>query len=223
MLERGYTFDESTHSYARGGRTVPSVTRVLDHAGLVSYDMVRKEVLERKSLIGRRVHEATQYYDQGDLDWTGFNPDNPYDVEIKGRTEAWANFCKDIGFVPRVIEERYTATIQGMTYGLTVDREGLIRDRECIIDIKNAATIEPWVAIQTAGYALGVPDPLGRGGTNRLLFIRRRRMAVQLFPDGSYKKYEFEDRGDAEVFIAALYLAQWKLSHGTELRPIEEE
>lgn len=201
------------------GHSVPSVTRALDHAGLVSYDMVRREILERKSTIGTLVHLATSYYDKGDLDWSSFDEENPADRDTKGRVEAWANFREDSGFVPRIIEERYIAMINGMTFGLTIDREGLMRGQEAIVEIKNAATREEWWAIQTAGYALGVPD--GKHSSARACFAKRRRMAVQLFPDGRYKKYDFTDFQDAEVFISTLHIAHWKLNHGSPLRRIE--
>lgn len=217
MLARGCAFDEPTHAYTRDGQSVPSVTRVLDHAGLVSYDMVKREILERKSTIGTLVHLATQYYDKGVLDWSSL------DDYSRGRTEAWAQFRSDTGFVPRLIEERFIATINGMPVGLTIDREGLMRGHDTIIEIKNAASVEPWWAIQTAGYALSAPDPLARGGSPRALFARRRRMAVQLFPDGRYKKHDFTDPQDAEIFISTLHIAHWKLSQGSPLRKIEDQ
>lgn len=202
------------------GRTIPSCTRTLDHAGLVSYDMVRKEILDRKSTIGTLVHLGAQYYDEGTLDWSSFNGDNPADCDTKGRIEAWANFRGDTGFVPRLIEEPYIATIHGMTYGLKIDREGLMRGQEAIVEIKNAANVEPWWGIQLAGYALGVPD--GKHSSARALFARRRRMAVQLFPDGRYKKVDYIDSQDAEIFISTLHITQWKLKNGSPLRKIEE-
>jgi len=53
------------------------------------------------------------------------------------------------------------------------------------------------------------------------LFYRRRRMAVQLLPNGKYKKYDFEDNSDATVFISGLHITNWKIAHGTALRKLE--
>ncbi len=220
MLARGCAFDEATHSYTMDGRIVPSCTRALDHAGLISYEMVRKEILDRKSTIGTLVHLGSHYYDEGTLDWKSFKEDNPADQDTKGRIEAWANFRGDTGFVPRLIEEPYIATINGMTYGLKIDREGLMRGQEAIIEIKNSANVEPFWAIQLAGYALGVPD--GKHTSARALFARRRRIAVQLFPDGRYRKHDFTDCQDAEIFISTLHITTWKLNHSSPLRKIEE-
>jgi len=217
LLERGCEFDQATHAYRMNGHSVPSVTRVIDHAGLSSYDMVRKEILERKSMIGTLVHLATKYFDHGTLDVESL------DSYTRGRTEAWMQFRRDTGFEPRIIEEPFLATVNGMPYGMTLDREGLMGGRPTIIEIKTTANIEPWFGIQTAGYALGAPDPDKAAITPRWLFARRRRMVVQLFEDGNYKKHDFTDPQDAEVFISSLHVTSWKLANGAKLRKIEEE
>jgi hypothetical protein len=209
-------FDAATHAYTLDGITIPSCTRVLDHAGLVDYSMIRQEILERKSLLGSLVHQATHFYDEQDLDFSSLTDD------IKYRVEAWANFRIDTGFVPRLIEKRFVATVNGMTYGLTIDREGLFKKDEAIVDLKTSATIEDWVAVQTSGYALGVPDYNGKTLSPLALFHRRRRMAVQLLSNGKYFKRDFEDRNDATVFISGLHITHWKLNHKKPLRKIEE-
>jgi len=220
LLDRGCEFDEATHAYSMNGYVVPSVTRIIDHAGLTSYEMVRKEILERKSTIGVLVHLATKFYDRGTLDWDSL------DNYTRGRTEAWAQFRRETGFEPRIIEEPFIASINGMTYGMTVDREGLMAGRPSIIEIKTTTNIAPWFGIQTAGYALGVPDPStgsGAKATPRTLFARRRRMVVQLFEDGHYMKRDFNDPQDAEIFISSLHVTSWKLANGAKLRTIQEE
>ena len=209
-------FDGATHSYTLDGVVIPSVTRALDHAGLVEYDMVRADLLERKSILGSLTHQACHFYDEQDLDFKSLSDD------IKPRVEAWANFRIDTGFTPRLIEKRYVATVNGMTYGLTVDREGFFRKEEAIIDLKTSAVIGDWVAIQTAGYALGVPDYEGQMLSPIALFYKRRRMAVQLLATGKYKKFDYEERGDASVFVSTLHITHWKLQHGKSLRKIEE-
>ncbi len=191
-------FDAATHSYTLNGVTIPSVTRALDHAGLVSYDMVREDILERKSVLGSLVHQACHFYDEQDLDFNSLSED------VKPRLDAWANFRAETGFVPRRIEKRYVATVNGMTYGLTVDREGFFKKDEAIIDLKTSAAVAPWCGIQLAGYALGVPDFEGKIMSPLTLF------------------YDFSDTHDANVFISALHITIWKLHHGSALRKIEE-
>ena len=214
-------FIEKTHSYLSDGRAVPSCTRILDFSGISNYSAVREEILERKSQIGTLVHMATQYYDEGALDWDSVDP------LIINRTKAWVQFRLETDFVPRAIEKRCVATIQGMSFGLTVDREGLTKDRlgrmvPTIIDIKTAVTKQIFWPIQLAGYALGLPDPENELSTPRFRFARRRRMTVQLLEDGNYKKTEYTDTGDMEVFLSGLHIATWKMNNGEKIREIEE-
>lgn len=223
-----FSFDPASHIYTRNGRQVPATTRILDHAGLVSYDLVRSEILERKSRIGTAVHAATHFYDTDDLDWSSIMDDD----EICNRVRAWISFRKDTGFVPRRIEEQFVATVHGMEYGLTVDREGILGRNECIVELKTSAAVQPFWAIQLAGYALGLPErppqPTENHGPSlvspsaRALFARRRRVAVQLLPDARYKMWPFDDYFDAEVFMAALCITHWKLQHNAPIRRIEE-
>jgi hypothetical protein len=223
MLEAGCTFDESLHCYYRSGIVVPSVTRIMDHAGLASYDMVRADVLERKAVIGKMVHLATRYNDLNDLDWSTFREENPADRHVRGCVNAWVAFRAETGFKPRRIEEPFIATVNSMTFGMTIDREGDMGNREAVVEIKTASVAERWWALQLAGYALGTPDHTGRGRSARALFAARRRFAVQLFPDGSYKKFDYTDPQDADVFISSLHVTQWKLNRGYAMRKIEEE
>jgi hypothetical protein len=217
-----FAYDDATHRYFQDGREVPACTRVLDHAGLVSYEMVRTEILERKSLIGTYVHLGAQFYDEGTLglrkglDWSSL------DEKTRGRVEAWAAFRAETGFVPRLIEERFLAELNGMKYGLTVDREGMFRKQEAVIDLKTSAAFAHHWGLQLAGYAMGVPDFEGKVTSPFALFARRRRIAVQLFEDGRYKMHEFSSRRDADIFSAALAISWWKSEHGTPIRRIEE-
>jgi len=216
MLQPGCTFEEATHAYRRDGLPIPSVTRILDHGGLVNFEMVRQDVLERKATIGTLVHLATKFYDQGDLDW------NSLDRYTRGRVEAWALFRKETGFTPRIIEEQYIANVQGMSFGLTVDREGLLRGTSTIIEIKTASAPSEWWGLQTAGYAMAVPDPEEKLLTPITCFMKRRRMAIMLLEDGSYKKIEHTENDDWQVFLWALGLTHWKLKKGKAFRKIEE-
>jgi hypothetical protein len=178
--------------------------------------MVRREVLERKSHIGTLVHLATKFYDKGTLDWSSL------DQFTRGRTQAWVQFRNDTGFSPRVIEEQFISSFNGMTFGMTVDREGFYGGKPCVIEIKTTANVEKWFAIQTAGYALGLPDVEGMGRSARMLFTQRRRVVVQLFEDGRYKAHEYKDPQDADVFGSSLHVTQWKLMNGYSFRKIEE-
>jgi hypothetical protein len=218
MLGPGCSFDEATHAYQRNGLAVLSVTRALEFAGLTNYEGVRQEVLERRSLIGRYVHSATHYYDEGVLDWNSYQDDNPHDQEMKARVQAWAKFRKETGFTPRLCEEAFIANVNGMVYGLTPDRLGDIHGNECVLDIKTSAVLQPWYGIQIAAYAMGIP--CSDLFSPRARFCARRRMVVQLLPNGDYKKRDYTDPVDADVFLAALLVATWKMEHGTKVKEI---
>lgn len=211
-----FTFDENSHTYHTRNGIVPGVTRILDHSGLVDYGMVRQEIMERKSILGSLVHQATHFADEQDLDFSSLSED------VKPRVDAWLSFRADTGFIPRRIEKRYIATVNSMTFGLTVDREGLFKKDEVIIDLKTSAVIADWCGIQLAGYALGVPDFDGKDVSPMALFYRRRRMIVQLLETGKYRKFDYNDKQDARVFISALHISNWKMAHGSALRKIEE-
>lgn len=211
MTER-FSFDEATHRYYRGSIEIPAVTRCLDHSGLVSYDGIREDILEKKSRFGHSVHLATHYYDEGTLDFDSV-PD-----DAKWRLEGWIKFREDTGFKPRRIECQHFATYNGMHYGMRIDREGFFNNDEAIIDIKTTVIIQPWVAIQLAGYALGLPEFDGRETSPISRFMKRRRVAVQLLDNGTYKKKDFEDKHDYSVFGSALHITTWKMNHSMSLK-----
>lgn len=208
-MAQGFQFDESTHIYSRKGSVIPGCTRILEHGGLTNYELVKNSIMERKSQLGRAVHSATHFYDQDDLDW------NSLDDETKARTDAWADFRAKTGFVPRQREVQCIACVNGMEYGMQIDAEGLIKKVDALVEIKITCEIMPSHGIQLAGYALGLPMNATESALAR--FYQRKRYAVQLLPSGKAKLWPFEDPKDAEVFMWALGLANWKLKHGMKL------
>jgi hypothetical protein len=209
-------FDEGSHRYYRGSIEIPSCTRCLDHAGLVSYDGVRQDILEKKSRLGTAVHMATHFYDENNLDWESVGDDaKPY-------VDGWAEFRETTGFVPMRIEERCEANLNGMPYGMQFDCLGMLGKQETIVEKKISSQALWWWAIQTAGYALGAPD-LSRESSPMLRFSRRRRIAVQLLPVGKFKfkKYDFNDRQDADVFAATLLITHRKMREGAKIKDLD--
>ena len=69
--------------------------------------------------------------------------------------------------------------------------------------------------MQTAGYALGLPLKIkGRDIKSALArFASRRRIIVQLRPNGIPNVHECENNEDAEAFLHALWLTEWKRLH----------
>lgn len=215
-MAQDFDFEESSHIYSRNGKIIPGCTRVLEHGGLSNYEMVHKAIMERKSALGRAVHDATLYYDLNDLNWATL------DEQLKPYVDAWADFRAITGFVPRQREVQCIASVNGMEYGMQIDAEGLVKKYDALVEIKITTDIMPSHAIQLAGYALGLPMKRLDGDTpidNALTrFYLRKRYAVQLLPSGKAKLHPFEDPQDAEVFLWQLGTCHWKLRKGIALK-----
>ena len=187
LLDSPLTFDETAHRYYLNGATIPSVTQVLECAGLVNYGFLgerRDEYLER----GRAVHLAAQRYDEGNLAEAGVP------LEFRGYLQAWRAFRNDYAFVPTFIEHRVLHA--DYKYAGTLDRTGRIGDgTEIILDIKTGVAPTA-VRYQLAAYAACLPHPR-----------TRRRRCVELHADGSYRVIAFETSDylrDFNVFAAAI-------------------
>ena len=77
-----------------------------------------------------------------------------------------------------------------------------------LIDKKTTYDILPSVGPQVAAYAEAWNE------TNQPKV--RRRFAVQLIPDGTYKLHECGDATDFAVFLSALTLSNWLKQHNLE-------
>ena len=196
-----YSFQPETHEYFFSGEPIPSCTEALEIAGMIDFDHVSAELLERKGELGREVHKARHLHDEGRL--------LSYDPAVGNYLIAWTTFRKDSGFIPRLSEHWQGAELNGMRYGMQLDAIGKFPgDRiETIIDVK-IGEIYPHHPIQLAGYAAGLDHPSFSTPLSR--FYARKRAIVQLRSDGTYKLRFFDDRGDFDVFVSALYIAAWK-------------
>lgn len=100
-------FDPGPHLYTLDGVHYPSITQIIYGVGLIDFSMVRAEILASAAEMGKAVHAATHYDDDGDLDidsldanlrpyleaWRafrqGFNPTSPAIVEIKTGSQVY--------------------------------------------------------------------------------------------------------------------------------------
>ncbi len=205
----GGFFDDDGHRYTdEFGKRILSVTQVFAILGLVDYDHIKREVLERKSAIGVAVHRAVELLCEGPnvLDWDSVDDDSmPYVVAI----EDW---MRKSGFVSEEREQRGIATINGMRYGFQFDHKGHMfyrgRERKVILDLKNCVSVSPTWALQTAAYALSQPK-LSTGD-------RYLRVVLQANGEGKCVPRFYEDREDDNAFLYMLYCAIWKINHGIE-------
>jgi hypothetical protein len=200
-----FTFDPSTHIYTAGGARVPSVTQVLKMLSLgADFSRVDPEVLDHKRQLGTLAHDACAILDEGDdLDWEALGEARPY-------VEGYRKFKLDTRFEPRLIEFHKIAVVNGMRYGMKLDREGILNREPVVLDLKTAENTEPTWGLQLAAYALGLPLPT-------LPPFDYQRLIVQLKPNGTYKLHTYADPDDAGAFKSALHLAYWMIRHGKKL------
>ncbi len=191
------TFDETKHEYRWNGKTVSSVTRILEP--LIDYSMIRSELLERSRLLGQAVHKMTELHDQDDLD------EGSLTEEMHGYLSAWKQFRSDSGFIPTTIETRvYHPTYD---YAGTSDRTGMVRGVNSVIDIKKMMTLGPVIGLQLAAYK-EAHNVEGAGIINRY--------ALGLRIDGTYRLEPYTDANDFAAFVSLLTLRNWKLKHGIQ-------
>ncbi len=169
-------YSEASHRYFIDGRELPSVTTILDGAGLIS-SFCKDEIARFR---GSAVHAFCAVDDVAPLDL------RKVPVDLRGYVKAWRKFRTDTGFMPTLIEHRVDSVEYG--YSGRFDRIGIVPDQSllCLLDIKTAKTgaIASYVRLQLAAYALA-HDPLQ-------VFDRR---TVSLMPDGRYntKNYPIAD------------------------------
>lgn len=195
-MSTAFQFDPVAHEYREGDLVIPSVTQVLAGVGITDYSMVPRAILEHKCELGLQVHRACQFLDEGSLDW------DSVDGEAIEYVLAYEAFKRATGFVPRLNEFQKVAEINGMKFGMTLDREGDINGKPYVIELKATAQIHSSWGIQLAAYDMGI------GG------LPRRRAAVHLRPSGGFAVEPYLDRNDKQVFLWALGVTWWKRNNG---------
>ena len=195
-----FRFNETNHEYTVGGVRVPSVTQILESAGLVDYRGIPAETLRYAADRGTAVHLASVYYDEEDLD-----PDS-LDFEVAKYLAAWRRFRQEHNFQIIESEQRHLGELHGLQFGMTVDRVVKIDGRLAILDLKCSSKVYGWCGVQTAGYAIGLGN-----GTVAARLATYRRLVVQLKPDCTYRLHEYSGSMDGEIFAAALKIAHWKI------------
>jgi hypothetical protein len=204
-------FNELEHAYAireksaKDFRRTLSVTQILAAEGVVDFSMVKQAVVEYKRSVGSAAHAATDYIDKNCLDW------GSVDEAVEGYINAYIAFLADTEFTVRMSEAQRIATVNGLRYGMKVDREGTIAVNgklfPAVVELKCTSAPEDYWGIQLAFYdiGLGVPKETGKP---------RERFAVQLKPDGTYKLHPYQDRGDYGAAAGMIASVAWKLNHG---------
>ena len=189
------TFDPEGHRYYSGLTELPSLSKIMRLGGLKSdLSMVPPAVLEKKRVLGNRVHKAIWLYLNDNLDWATLDDD------VRQYVLAATRYVEDSGLdlEGALIERPFGSTRLG--YACTPD---LVLPGGHVIEWKTTYKIYPDVQIQLAGQALVVGDP----GV---------RIVVQLKKDGTYSTKECLDEEDFEVFRSVLKVALWKIENGMD-------
>lgn len=193
-------FDAQTHTYTLDGVCVPGVTSILKP--LYSFAGIDPDALAAKAALGSAVHRACELLDQDDLDEeteAGRAALEP----IAGYLAGYKKFKADKRPVVFANESQLFHPIH--RYAGTIDRRYSIEGDVWDVDLKSTVAMSPVVGIQTAAYS----EMFKANGD----MARARRGALQLFPDGKYKLWEFKDPADFSVFLSLLTVQRFKERH----------
>lgn len=196
VQEQSLSFNEAAHEYRLGGQLVPSVTEII--APLSDLSRVPRETLEYKRSLGKAVHKAIELWEGDAFDLYKHDP------AVIPYFEGWLRFKRESGFRAVIVERPFgtaklrfagTPDVIGTRTGPTLDE---------LLDVKCVHAIDPATGVQLGGYDLLLEDVEDPG------IKIRRRGAVQLMPDGSFRYHEFKSRNDRIVFLSCLNLFNWK-------------
>ena len=203
---RVLSFTAAGHEYRVDGTLVPSVTQLLDDAGLTpDYSVVPVAVLEHARTRGIHIDQCCDLLDADDLDWRSVHPEAaPY-------VEAWLRFREYEGFTPLAAQVPLYHPAYG--YAGTADCLGVLPGgRPVIVERKATAKMSPTYALQTAGYAVDgmYYAPPGGGVLAPVPWERPARVGVHLKRNGSYDLVPYEDPEDLSAFLGVVALGRWR-------------
>ncbi len=203
---RVLSFEPATHEYRVDNVPVPSVTQLLDDAGLTpDYSVIPVPVLEHARKRGIHVDLACDLLDANDLDWRSVHP------EALPFVEAWIRFREHEGYTP--LAGQVPLYHPEYIYCGTPDSVGVLPGgRLVVVERKTTARMSQTYALQCAGYALDgmYYAPPGGGVLRPVPWECPARLGVQLRRDGSYVLAPYEDPEDLEAFLGVLTLARWR-------------
>lgn len=187
-MTSGFIFKPETHQYFLDGVELPSVTSILKAEGFINTQFYTEFGRDR----GTATHLACQLLDEDDLDWETLDP------VLEPYVRAYELFKKQSGFQPISIERQvYNPTLR---YAGTLDRTGAFTQDAAIIDIKTGS-IPNWAGLQLEAYRACLNEP-------------RRRFALELRENATYKLKEFKDPNDKHTWASIVAVYHWKKAQG---------
>lgn len=199
----GGWFDERKHIYRDdNGVIVPSTTQVFAILGLTDLERVPEHLLAWKQVYGIAVHKASEYMDQGDLDWDSL------DDAIIPAVTGIEQFLKKIQYEPLTTEERRIHSLFGMKYGMTSDGTGTMMyqgvRRHVIRDLKTAVKYSPTWKWQLGAYGLA-QEKVEKGWIG---------LNIQVDKEGNVKPFYHDLLQAGREFQTLLAAANLKLNAG---------
>ena len=194
-----FLFHEDSHRYTLDGEVLPSVTQIISPLTALFYGGVDEDLLAARSELGRAVHADTWTDDQGELDDADVHP------LVRPYLEAWRRFRRESGCTIAMGE--HPLYHPALRYAGTCDRVLRWNNEGALVDIKTVARVVPTVHVQVAG---GYESLLAAAGHD---FNIRRRGALQLRADGSYRWHETpldEIHQHRAAFMGLLSTYRWK-------------
>lgn len=187
-LEMGLRFDEKTHVYTYGGRSVPSVTQIMNPLSAKVYGDIPADVLARAAERGTQVHKAIEVFVQ-----TGIKD---IEAEYAGYLDGFERWWKQYSPKAILTEQKFVNPILG--YAGTADLVCNIDDRLVIVDYKTSAVLnEMLVGVQLEAYRRGISRVADIDGV----------AALHLRKDGTFAYVEMPEENKQErwnVFLSLL-------------------
>ena len=176
----------------------PSVTQLLQEEKLIDYTGVPEETLEKKRILGTRVHAATALLDNCELDEEHFNKSFP---ECVPYLEAYRLFRVIEKFDPAETKAGRLVSLKWKFHG-EPDEHGLRivsrASENYLIDYKCTFKMFASTGPQLSGYEILLSE---------CLKIKiKKRFGLLLKPTGKYDLVEFKDTNDKQDFLACLWL-----------------
>lgn len=195
-------FDQVGHLYTIDGRTIPSVTTVIDEMMATDKQWFRKHHRDRGSSIHSLVRQiAWLEHPSSENEWDE-TADTPGIVPC-GR--AFRRFCRETGF--QVTHTEQSLYSESMRVAGTLDLVGILGGKVALIDVKSGS-VPPTVDLQTAAYQRLVLDSMGIKVDARYSLKLRAESER-----GEFKFRECGSQSDINVFIGLLNGYFWKQAH----------
>lgn len=191
------TFDEEKHRYSIDGLPAPGVTGVLRAKGYIDDRFWNEEALLR----GQYFHKATEYYDEGTLDWDALDPVLiPY-------MEGYPKWLER--YEVEILASEFIGFNTTYRYGGRGDRIVSMKlpkqskRIKALIDYKSGGYAS-WCELQTGGYVPIIPEGIVDPGEYL------HRFGVQFTARGEPILHPHKDLNDTKLFLSEAAGYHWQ-------------